>query len=167
MDWPALVESVLRCQPGNEQLHRVVLVLGGVSSFASIVAALYGLWRWSFGRRTHRRAATALRDEGAYRAQFNHRPQARALYDLAIQLNPRAGHVYYLSGLLHEQEGNLSRAIVDWRRSLERLPRSNPAGQKLAQYAATPIDERSSHRWVYAYGATAIVLLVAALSVLL
>jgi hypothetical protein len=78
-----------------------------------------------------------------------------------------ASHTYYLSGLLHEQEGNLARAIADWRKSLVRLPRNNPAEAKLVQYAATPVNERSRYRWVYAYGASALVLLVAALSILL
>src|SRR5262249_57720876 len=92
---------------------------------------------------------------------------AMNLYDLSIRLNPKAGHTYHLRGLLHERSGDLTQAITDWKKSLQRLPRNNPAEQKLAQYAATAVDERTRYRWVFAYGVSAIVMLVAMLCILL
>jgi tetratricopeptide (TPR) repeat protein len=168
MEWSALLDSVLRCHPGNEQLHQIILVLGGLASCATIIAALYKGFRWAWPPPPkHGAAAAALRDEGTHRAQLGHLRNAMNLYTLSIRLNPKAGHVYHLRGVLYEMNGDLPQAIADWKRSLERLPDNNPSEQKLAQYAATPVDERSRYRWVYAYGASAIVLLVAMLSILL
>jgi len=164
MDWSGLVQSLLRCQLGSEQPHLIVLVLGAAASTA-IVGALYALWRWWRGGR-HRRAADALRDEGAHRAQIGHRRAAIDLYTLSIRLNPRAGHVYYLRGLLHESDGNLARAIADWRRSLQRLPHGNASQRKLEQYGALPVNDPSQLRWMYACGASVIGLVVALLIVM-
>lgn len=168
MDWAGLLDGVLRCQPGNEQLHHLILVLGGLASCATIAAVLYKVFRWARPPSSkHAAAAAALRDEAAHRLQLGHRRKAMELYDLSVRLNPRAGHVYYLRGLLHERDGDLRQAIEDWRRCLNRLPHNNLAEQKLAQYAATPVHERGRYRWVYAYGVTAIVLLAAVLGILL
>jgi len=168
MDWSALSDSVFRCQPGNEQLRIIIIALGGLASSATISAALYKMCRWFWAPpATHGAAAAALRLEGEHRAQLNQLRHAMNLYDLSIRLNPKAGHVFYLRGLLHERNGDLAKAIADWKRSLERLPHSNPAERKLAQYAATAVDERSRHRWIYAYGVSALVLLVAMLGILL
>jgi len=145
-----------------------MLVRGGLARCATIVAALYKVFRWAWPPPSkHAAAAAALRDEAAHRLQLGHRRKAMELYDLSVRLNPRAGHVYYLRGLLHERDGDLRQAIEDWRRCLDRLPHNNLAEQKLAQYAAAPVNERGRYRWVYAYGVTAIVLLAAVLSILL
>ena len=64
------------------------------------------------------------------------------LYDLSIRLNPDAGYVYYLRGLLHERDENLASAIADWRRSLDRLPASNP----VSEARPTVITRRAENR---------------------
>jgi tetratricopeptide (TPR) repeat protein len=166
MEWSAL-EGVLRCQPGNEQLHQLALILGGLASTATVIAAIYHLYRWLFPRPPkHAAAAALLRDEGKNRAQRGESQRAMELYDSSVHLNPGAGHVYYLRGLLHESDGNLARAIADWRRSLDRLPTNNPAEQKLIQYAAEPSREPPRYRWVYAYGVSGLVLIAALLGIL-
>src|SRR5262245_59048268 len=152
MDWSAF-EGLLRCQPGNEQLHQIVLIVGGLATIATILAAVYRLCRWLANPPPrHVGAARALCEEGKNRAQVGEVGRALELYDMSIRLNPDAGHVYYLRGLLHERDENLASAIVDWRRSLDRLPANNPAEQKLIQYAAQPYQESARYQWVYAYG---------------
>jgi tetratricopeptide (TPR) repeat protein len=73
-----------------------------------------------------------LRKQGYYHARLNHRAQAMELYDLAIQLNPRAAHVHFLRGELHLKMGERNRAIADWQRCLQRLPRHDRARRRLA-----------------------------------
>ena len=165
MDWSAF-EGLLRCQPGNEELHQIVLILGGLTTIATILAAVHRLWRWlSTPPPRHVGAATALSEEGKNRAQVGEVERAMELYDLSIRLNPDADHVYYLRGLLHERDENLARAIADWRRSLDRLPANNPAEQKLIQYAAQRCQEFASYQWVYAYGVCGLLLIAALLGI--
>jgi tetratricopeptide (TPR) repeat protein len=166
MDW-SVFEGLLHCQPGKEQLYQIVLFLGGLATIATILAAVRPLYR----RLTnppprHAGVATALLEEGKNRAQVGQVKRAMELYDLSIRLNPDAGHIYYLRGLLHERDENLPRAIADWRRSLDRLPANNPAEQKLNQYAAQPCDESARYQWVYAYCACGLVLIGALLGIL-
>jgi len=117
----SLFDMLRLCQPGHEQLHFFTLFLSGLASLAAVIAAAYRLWRWRVGPlRTHRVAARALRMEGTYHAKLNHGVHAMQLYDYSIRLNPRAAHVYYLRGNLHEGIGNIDRAIADWRRCLAR-----------------------------------------------
>ena len=156
MDWPALVESVFRCAPGHEWL--IIASLFGVSS-AIIVAALIKLWRLRFGpTANHRRAAKALRNQGQFNAQLNHRQQAMELFDLSIQLNPGQGHAYYLRGCLYAELGDANRAIADWKRCLAQLPRHRDAKQRLADLGGHA--QSFVQRWAYVCGVAAVVLLV-------
>jgi tetratricopeptide (TPR) repeat protein len=135
MDWWSALEGVLGCQPGNEQLHRIVLILGALASAATVFAAVYRLWRWLVGpSQRHRLAARALREQGKYHARLNHQKQALELYDLSARLNPRSAEVYYLRGCLKEELEQINRAVADWKRCVHRLPTHAAAIQKLAQY---------------------------------
>jgi tetratricopeptide (TPR) repeat protein len=153
MDWSALVEGLLSCHPGNEQLHRIVLILGGLASVATIAAAIYRLWRWLLGPPlAHRHAARALRQQGAYQARFNHSQQAMELYNFSIRLNPRAAEAYYLRGCLKEDLEQINRAIADWKRCLRSHPRHAGAIQKLGQYGVTGAGS-GLPSWALAVGA--------------
>jgi len=154
----SLFDMLLRCQPGHEQLHFFTLFLSGLASLAAVIAAAYRLWRWRVGPlRTHRVAARALRMEGTYHAKLNHGVHAMQLYDYSIRLNPRAAHVYYLRGNLHEGIGNIDRAIADWRRGLARLPGHRDAAYNLARHRA---DLPIKFPWATAMGTFAGVLLL-------
>jgi tetratricopeptide (TPR) repeat protein len=163
MDLSAYLDMLLRCQPGHEQLHLIILALSGLASLAAVIAAAYRLWRWWFGPiRTHRVAARALRMEGTYHAKLHHGARAIQLYDYSIRLNPRAAHVYYLRGDLHEEMGNIDHAIADWRRCLARLPGHKDAAGKLAWHRAPS----TLFPWATAVGTFAAVLLLAAVGCL-
>ena len=139
MDWQAL-EDLLRCQAGNYMLHRAVLVLGAGASIATIVFSLHRLWRWLVGPSgRNRRAARALREQGAHHAFLQHHREALELYDLSAQLNPGAAQVYFLRGCVKEELDQINRAIADWKRCLERLPKHAGATQKLAQYGISGV----------------------------
>jgi tetratricopeptide (TPR) repeat protein len=157
MDWSAF-EWLLRCEPGHEQLHLIILALGGLVSLATVIATVYKLWRWWMGPSgRHKRAARALRIEGKYRAQLNHWARAMDLYDFSIRLNPRAAHVYYLRGELHHTLGNINRAIADWNRCVVRHPQHKDARERLAVNRA---DVPSRFPWPVAIRTFAGVLLV-------
>jgi tetratricopeptide (TPR) repeat protein len=161
MDLPAYLDLLLRCQPGHEQLHLIILLMSGLASIAAVIAAAYRLWRWWIGpMRTHRVAARALRMEGTYHARLNHAARAMQLYNYSIQLNPRAAHVYYLRANLHEGMGNVHRAIADWRRCLARLPGHKDAASNLARHRA---GLPSAFPWATAVSTFAAVLLLALL----
>jgi tetratricopeptide (TPR) repeat protein len=133
MDW-SLLDVLLQCQPGYEQLHLIILLLSVVASLAAVVGASYRLCRWWTGPpRRQRYAARALRIEGQYHAQLNHRLRAMELYEFSIRLNPNAAHVYYLRGNVHQVMGNINRAIADWKRCLHRQPGHLQARHRLAQ----------------------------------
>jgi tetratricopeptide (TPR) repeat protein len=157
VDWPIL-DVLLQCQPGHERLHLITLVLSGLASVAAVIAAAYRLWRWWVGPlRTHRVAARALRMEGTYHAKLNHGSRAMQLYSYSIRLNPRAAHVYYLRGTLHEEMGNIDRAVADWRRCLARLPGHKDAAYELARHHA---QLPSSFPWATAASTFAAVLVL-------
>jgi tetratricopeptide (TPR) repeat protein len=159
MDLLAYFDMLLRCQPGHGQIHLITLGLTGLASLAAVIAAAYRLWRrWVGPLRTHRVAARALRMEGTYHAKLNHGARAMQLYNYSIRLNPRAAHVYYLRGNLHEEMGNIDRAIADWRRCLTRLPGHRDAASNLAQRRASI---PSTFPWTTAVGTFAAVLLLA------
>ena len=158
------MESLLRCEPGNQ--HLIIFILGGLACAATVVAGAYQLWRWIWPKPPkHCEAAKALRDEAKYRAQLRDFRRAIALYDLSICLNPRAALTYYLRGVLQESVGDLPRAIADWQRSVARLRHNNPAHAKLVQYGAVPGADRTSYGWAYAYGAGGVALLLAFVTV--
>ena len=76
------------------------------------------------------------------------------LYDLSIRLNPNAGQVYYLRGDLHERNGDLNRAIADWKRCLKRLPAHPGARTKLGT------ETRFAAHWAYVAGSCAVLVLL-------
>jgi tetratricopeptide (TPR) repeat protein len=159
MDWSSILDALLQCQSGHDQLHLIALVLSGLASFAAVVAAAYKLWRWWVGPiRTYRVAARALRMEASYHAALNHGVRAMQLYNYSIRLNPRAAHVYYLRGNVHEATGNIARAIADWQRCLARLPGHRDAASKLTRHRA---QLPSSFPWATAASTFAAVLLLA------
>jgi hypothetical protein len=85
------------------------------------------------------------------------------LYDLAVRLNPGAGQVYFLRGCLKEELEQINRAIADWKRCLERLPKHAGASQKLAQYGISGV--RSGWpSWAIATSAVAGVVVIFALA---
>ena len=161
MDLSAYLDTLLRCQTGHEQLHLIILLTSGLASIAVVMAAGYRLWRWWIGpMRTHRVAARALRMEGTYHARLNHAASAMQLYNYSIRLNPRAAHVYYLRGNVHEGLGNVDRAIADWRRCLVRLPGHKDAASNLARHRT---GLPNTFPWATAVGTFAAVLLLALL----
>ena len=148
MDWWASFEALLRCQPGKE--HLLLIVLGSVVSAATTIAAGYKLCRWIWPPPPkHQAAADALRDEGYQRAQVGDVRRAMRLYNLSIRLNPQAGYVYFLRGLLHERTGNLPKAIADWKRAVVKIPDYRPLLEKLAKYGSEQRIEVLSNRLAY------------------
>ncbi len=140
MDWWPALEGLFGCQPGNELLHRIILLLGALASAATVSHAAYRLCRWVVGPSPrHRLGARALREQGKLHARLNHPKQAMMLYDLAARLNPRAAEVYYLRGCLEEELEKIDRAIADWKRCLDRHAGHAAARQKLAQYGVAEI----------------------------
>jgi tetratricopeptide (TPR) repeat protein len=157
VDWSA-VGSLLGCDPGTSPFRAIAVILGGMASLTTIVAALYQLWRWWQGPNpTQRRAARALRQQGWFRHRLKHRTIAMELYNYSIKLNPRAGQVYYVRGCLFEELGNLNRAIADWRRCIAQLPRHHQALRKLAEHGH--VAQTPSH-WRLAYGAAVLAALL-------
>jgi tetratricopeptide (TPR) repeat protein len=158
----SVLDLLLRCQPGHEQLHLIIITLSGLASLAAVIGAAYRLWRWWVGPSgSQRRAARLLRNGGNYHAQLNHRARAMDFYDSSIRLNPRAAHVYYLRGNLHYQMGNISRAIADWKRCLDRLPRHAHARKRLEENGITDFPPMFPFPWPTAAGTFAGVLLLA------
>jgi hypothetical protein len=155
MDWSVL-EGLLRCEPGSDQLRLIVIALGGLASGASLVGALYALWRWWFGR--HRGVARALRQEAEHRARLNQPQRAMELCNLSIRLNGKAAQSYYLRGCLWEARNDLKRAIADWAQCLRRLPHHRGARQKLD--LAGVVLSPAAPRWAYVWGAAAVLLLL-------
>jgi len=149
MDWWASFEALLRCQLGNE--HFLLIVIGSVASATLAISAGYKLFRsiWPVPTKHQAAAADALRDEGRQRAQMGDVRRAMRLYNLSIRLNPQAGYVYFLRGLLHERGGNLPKAIADWKRSVPHIPDYKPLLDKLAQYGGEHRMEGSSNRLAY------------------
>lgn len=157
MDWSAL-GGLLGCEPGIPSFRVVAVILGGMASLTTIIAALYQLWRWWRGPNpTQRRAARALRQQGWYRHRLKHRAIAMELYNYSIKLNPRAGQVYFVRGCLYEELGNLNRAIADWKRCVARLPRHHQALRKLAERGHV---SQAPFTWRIAYGALAVAALI-------
>jgi tetratricopeptide (TPR) repeat protein len=149
MDW-TIFGAPLSCDAAMLGLRVSLAVLGGLAAFFTVCAYLYKLYRWSAGPDwRHKRAADALRDEGAYRASINHGARAMELFDLSIQVNPRAAHTYYLRGCLKEQQGELPRAIADWQRCIERLATHAGALERLRRHPAKWARKRARFPWLY------------------
>ena len=156
MEWAnALLDALLRCDVSSGPRLAVIL-LGAIASAVTITIGGRSIYSWFFPR--HRKAADALRDEGEFRARLNHRDRALELYDLAIKLNPRAAHVYYLRGCVYEDLGESARARADWTRCLERLPSHRDARAKLGQHG-----ESIDWRWAYVTVAVALLVVLTAL----
>ena len=77
-------------------------------------------------------------------------------------MNPRAGYAYYVRGLIWEERGNGSKAIVDWERCLQRLPNFSDAADKLARYESPA----AGPSWALTYGTAAVLALIVVVGVL-
>lgn len=154
IDW---ISALLRC--GDHTGSRLfVLLFSAVASTITIMVAGQRLYRQLFGPSGPvRRVGEALRDEGDSRARRGESTRAMELYNLSILTNPRAGHVYYLRGLIQERRGNLNRAIADWRRCLDRIPNHGDALSKLAEHKRRPHNRTG---WRLAFGAIALMVLL-------
>jgi hypothetical protein len=132
MTWDSLSALLFHCMERGE-VPRPVLVLGALGTLASIIQALFTLYRWLKQRRKlerYRAASTLLRGEGQFRATLNHRPQAMANLNMSIRLNPSSGESHYQRGLLHE--------------SLWLAPRHSRLEALLANPARTPRRDREA-----------------------
>jgi|RhiMetdeSRZDD1v2_1073273.scaffolds.fasta_scaffold171125_3 tetratricopeptide (TPR) repeat protein len=160
MDW-SWWGGLLGWPVGTDQLQRIVLLMSASANLVALIAALYAFWRWWTRPPKDRKAASALRDEGEFRASLNHRQRAMELYDLSIRLNPGAAHVYYLRGCLLEEIGRINQAIAAWERCVECLPNHPDALQKLSDYSIeTP--STTLNRWAFRLSAAgAVVILMA------
>jgi tetratricopeptide (TPR) repeat protein len=159
MDW---FNDVLGLCSSSREFHLLLTGLGALASLVSITVGIRALWRSWFGPPSrHRRAAKLLRIEGHHHARLNHHERAMELYELSAQLNPKAGEVFYLRGLLREAMGDFSGAVQDWKRCLERLPRHEAALAKLERAGVGANPGSLIPNWGYAFGALTAVLIVA------
>ena len=158
-DW---VEPLLRCDVASGP-RLLVILLGAVASSVTIA---FGVRRLLGPSGPLRRAAHSLREEGERRSLRGEPMRAMELYNLSVLANPGPAHVYYLRGLIHEQRGQLNRAVADWKRCIARLPRHGDALAKLARY-----DRRSAaarpQRWRLAIGALVLIVALACAAFLL
>ena len=160
MEWASdLLKSLLKCDVASGP-RQVAILLGAAASTLTIMATGYALYRRIRGPDGPRRQASdALRDEGQLHAQRQRRERALKLYDLSIDLNPRAAHVRYLRGLLREEMGELKSAIRDWEACRDLLPGHRGAMEKLSHYGSKASP--NALRWRVVFGAVVLVALVA------
>jgi len=129
MDW---LGTLFQCEARGD-ISRIFLILSGSASAIAVIAGVYRLWRWTFPQQRHKRACQMLRQEAENRARRNEWPRAIELYDLAIEMNPKAAHAYYLRGVAHENVGQMKQARIDWDKAVAIMPHHTEAQAKLQQ----------------------------------
>jgi tetratricopeptide (TPR) repeat protein len=141
-NWSSLLQDILHDAKQNAW-HRLLIAAAVALTVVVVLAVVRRLWRtWSAHWLPRQKAARALIEQGEYHAHLKHRSEAMELYNLAVELHPRNGHVYYLRGCLYAEFGDPRRAIADWKRCLARLPRHADARRRLMD-----IEQHTRSSW--------------------
>jgi tetratricopeptide (TPR) repeat protein len=119
-----VIASLVRCESGGI-LRLSMFILGGVASFATIAATIYGLYRRLRPRapsKKEKQAAMAIRNIGNDLVGNRDYQSAVQLYDVALTLHPRSAETCYRRGLAYKEWGHLQKAETDWLYAIEILP---------------------------------------------